>query len=178
MIVKDMKKQFMAERGHMVVRSVSRSSVTRRTWSTMFMCNILILSVSLVNSVTNHSVVNFHLISINSEIHCDKKKFECDKCDSKFTQRNNLLRHRNEKHFAQKVDWRLVQINEDLEFKCDLCAKVFQRKSNLNAHKENIHKVSKDGKVVLQIKCAFCAKEYSKKSNAVRHEKSCKDRSK
>ena len=111
-------------------------------------------------------------------IHIENRMYDCDKCDSKFTQKNNLLRHRNEKHFARKVDWRLVQLNEDWEFKCALCDKVFQRKSNLNAHKENVHKVSEDGTVVLPIKCAHCGKEYSKKSNVVRHEKSCKDRKK
>jgi hypothetical protein len=63
----------MGVRGHVVARSASRSSVTRRTWSTMSMCNILILSVSLMNSVSNHSGVNLHLISINSEFIVTKK---------------------------------------------------------------------------------------------------------
>ena len=109
-------------------------------------------------------------------IHCDNRSYRCDECDAKFTQRNNLLRHKNEKHFGRNVDWRIVQINEDIEFKCDLCDKVFKRKSHLHEHTENVHKVSKMGKEVMQIKCAHCDKEFSKKSNARRHEKHCKER--
>ena len=109
-------------------------------------------------------------------IHRDERRFDCDKCDSQFTQRNNLLRHKSEKHFAKQVDWRLVQINEDMEFKCDLCGKDFKRKSHVQEHKETVHKINKIGEVVVQIKCAYCDKEFSKKSNAVRHEKCCKQR--
>ena len=79
----------------------------------------------------------------------------------------------NEKHFGKQVDWRLFQI-ETLELKCDLCVRVFKKKSHLLEHKENVHKVSKNGILVIPIRCARCANEFTKKSNAVRHEKGCK----
>ena len=100
------------------------------------------------------------------------QEFTCNKCDSVFTARKNLIRHEKEQHWMHKVNWEHVQFPEDeLLFKCEICAKSFKRKLNLVTHKQLVHNDDNQGS--RQHTCELCCKVFSTKSNCKRHQKQC-----
>ena len=54
----------------------------------------------------NDETLRLHMIYM----HLKANKYECDKCDAKFTRKYNLRRHQGEYHSDLKLNWNMVQL--------------------------------------------------------------------
>lgn len=61
------------------------------------------------------------------KLHSGIKKFICEHCEQKFTNRQDLNRHLINEHFKEKL-------------RCSLCISKFSAKHHLKKHLINIHK--------------------------------------
>ena len=109
-------------------------------------CNICLKTFSKA------SYCREHMISIHSE----RKKYQCDKCESKFSTINGLKLHMNTSHENESKD----------PFICTVCGAVFLHKRSLFRHckaeqHDSYPKASskgKESKVKNRTKCSICHK--------------------
>lgn len=81
-----------------------------------------------------------------------KKDFFCELCETRFTLKNQLLRHKNEKH--------------GINIKCDMCSQVFSSMVSLRSHKFTKH----TGKDKICEVCGYSTKKtYDFKRHQVKH---------
>ena len=64
----------------------------------------------------------------SKSVHDERKPFQCSKCGSVFSLKENLKRH-----------IKIVHLKEN-EFSCDICKKKFTTKQNKDIHQQQIHK--------------------------------------
>lgn len=82
----------------------------------------------------------------------EKKGFDCDMCDTKFTLKNQLLKHKNEKH--------------GVDITCEICRQVFNNMVSLRSHKFTKH----TGKDKICEICGYSTKKtYDFKRHQVKH---------
>ena len=110
----------------------------------------------------------FHSQLMHKQIHNAETKHECDKCDKKFTNKRNLMRHKKEVHFGRNVNVNHVENLDDAKYiiKCEQCDLKFKRNSVLKRHVASIHCASKS------FQCISCEKAFSRKDTLTRHMKS------
>ena len=58
----------------------------------------------------------------------NKSRFQCDKCDKTFSQKQQMQKHISAVHEKQKP------------FKCDQCDKTFSQKENMETHRDQVHR--------------------------------------
>ena len=53
-------------------------------------------------------------------------RFDCKKCEARFTDKKNLVRHEQSRH-------------EGIKYECDVCGKMFSQKSHMTMHGQIQH---------------------------------------
>ena len=97
----------------------------------------------------------------------DEKHYECSKCGQDFNRKDNLKRHKKEKHYASKANFDFVEDLDELGvLNCDKCDQKFKRSSNLKRHYTSVH-IDKDDKK--NFHCDQCTKSFSRKDALSRH---------
>ena len=89
--------------------------------------HIIVKNVKKTYSQKSH--FNEH---ISRRFHENIKKFACDNCDKKFTEKKSLLLHKTTIHEGIKP------------YKCDYCEKSFGSSFNLDRHDRNTHSKSQN----------------------------------
>ena len=117
------------------------------------------------------------------EVHCEKKDFNCEKCDRCFARRLTLEEHMNVCGKIQPHNKKPKRPYKAVE--CSFCGKKFSMKHNLRRHENQQHKIEcKNGYMIVSNKlnkkkqrqqkehiCYYCpiAKKFHNKSNFNRH---------
>ena len=136
------------------------------------------------------------------------KRFTCAVCNKDFTSENCLKKHMEGAHMLpkmvmnesnEKIEWKIVKLNEDGCFNCLDCCKTFSNLRTAKEHHKNVHmtnqndrkficKVCKKGFVVEHymrrhmkeihmnketFKCKVCLKTMRYKGSLVKHMDNC-----
>ena len=110
-------------------------------------------------------------------------KFECKKCDEKFTTKYDSRMHDFTVHekikpwiceecpAVYKSQHLLYQhkrnVHSKMKFECNRCAKIFNQKINLDTHISQVHEKK------LAFCCTKCGKSFHSRANKSHHEKRC-----
>lgn len=97
----------------------------------------------------------------------DVQVFSCNKCDHKFTNSRNMLRHKKEVHLISSK-YLLFADPESFGFKCETCDQKFERKDHLKRHVSTVHKENTDKRFT----CENCSKSFGRIDSLKRHNKS------
>ena len=99
-------------------------------------------------------------------MHTGEKPYECDVCNRRCTQANDLVRHKRT-HTGEK------------SYECDVCNKKFSSSSKLLQHKVKVHKKEKSFDLLNDIKtrkpmgityiCCICNEEFEFPSKLENH---------
>lgn len=113
-----------------------------------------------------------------SKSSADNKKFVCDICSSKFSDRKYLTEHKKSEHNDSSVKAVVIdntvdikKIWSDFKFICEHCSFKFRTKVDLNEHKKAAHSnssanVDDDNKFV----CEICSCRFRKELSLIKHE--------
>ena len=110
-------------------------------------------------------------------------KFECDKCDKKYTRRGALKNHMDKVHDIKLPPLTHQSRNSKLKdqdlknprkFNCDKCDKSYTEKYNLDNHKKRVHYVTTEPPLG-EFKCTLCVKRYARRLGLRRHMKNVHD---
>ncbi|CAL2030965.1 unnamed protein product [Caenorhabditis brenneri] len=116
--------------------------------------------------------------------HESKEMFHCDGCDQQFTQKANLVRHKNQQHvktrrlqcrYCEKWYYRRDQLNEhmmthikklEMEFQCPVkqCGMRFNKWIDLTGHMD-IHLITPENRG----ECKKCCRNYNKSRHLLVH---------
>ena len=97
----------------------------------------------------------------------DVQSSNCNKCDQKFTNKQNMLRHKKEVHLISSK-YLLFTDPESFGFKCENCEQKFERKGSLKRHVSSVHVEIKNQRFT----CENCSKSFGRIDSLKRHNKS------
>lgn len=109
----------------------------------------------------------------------DTKKFVCEICSSKFSEKRYLIEHKKREHndpsakaivIVNTVD--IEKIWSDFKFVCEFCSFKFRTKADLKEHKKAAHKDSSANVEVDDKKfiCEICSCRFQKELSLIKHE--------
>ena len=111
----------------------------------------------------------------------DKKRYQCDLCDKRYTKKNALVRHHRSKHLVElpyectychrrygrsdtlKMHQQIVHTNENIH-KCRYCERCYARNCDLKKHMR-VHTGERP------YKCRQCDKSFALKTNMKKHQR-------
>ncbi|CAB0032205.1 unnamed protein product, partial [Trichogramma brassicae] len=89
----------------------------------------------------------------STTVHEGRKDYQCDKCEKRFGQKQQLIRHQKTVHEKRK------------DYECNNCEQTFGEKSKLIRHQKTVHEGRKN------YACDKCGKKFGRKCILVQHEK-------
>lgn len=90
-----------------------------------------------------------------------EKRFACESCDSEFTEKHNLKRHSNNKHFQAEEPAAKKMVILAKPFSCTHCHTSFAKSENLRTHVLDC--------VLENHVCKFCDNRFTIKQDFTRH---------
>lgn len=111
-----------------------------------------------------HDIILF--VVVGCQVVTDFKgdeRFQCDKCELKFSYYAALLRHLDARHKTFDANQKIQEVNKKA-VNCDQCGATLSSKGALHAHMQ-MHAG------VQPYHCDVCKKKFSLKSNLLRHKR-------
>jgi uncharacterized Zn-finger protein len=105
---------------------------------------------------------------MHKKIHRDVSKHEFDECNKKFTNKQNMMRHKKEAHYERNINVQFVEDMDDMKYivECKECELKVKRKADLKRHEVGRHSSSRS------YQCSSCDETFPRNDGLTRHMKS------
>ena len=152
---------------HMLPKKAAPDSIEKIEWEIVHPNeNGLIKCLDCKQTFTKRSYARTH----HREFHMKENRFICQVCDKSFTVKDYLKLHVQSAHMlpkivndglTKKLEWKIVQANEDGKFSCLECKQTFSAISNARQHHKDLH--MRENKYICEV-CdrSFIVEDYLK----------------